>query len=96
MNVERTSEAEQGPDAIAEAREQFRDALLSAHRSRSQVGHMEAAAARFCQALRQQGQTPERMLIEAKQVIEEAIDGRDIPVAEKAVLVCIQHYYRAR
>jgi hypothetical protein len=34
------------------------------------------------------------MLIDAKQVIEEAIDGDDRPLAERAVLSCIQHYYR--
>jgi hypothetical protein len=94
MNPERVGEVEHDIDAVVKAREEFRDALLMAHRSRKAVGHLEVAAARFCQAMRQQGETPERMLIDAKRVIEQTINGRDIPVAEKAVLVCIQHYYR--
>jgi hypothetical protein len=35
------------------------------------------------------------MLIDAKRVIEEAIDGDDVRVAERAVESCIRHYYRA-
>ena len=54
-----------------------------------------AAAAHFCRALRQRGVSPERMLIDAKRVIEQAIDGDDVLVAERAVESCIRHYYRA-
>jgi len=34
------------------------------------------------------------MLRDAKRVIEEAIDGNDGLVAERAVQSCIQHYFR--
>jgi hypothetical protein len=77
-----------------EAEQQFRDALLRAHRAHGFVGEMESAAAQFCRALRRQGFPPERMLRDAKRVIEQTIDGDDVPVAERAVLSCIQHYYR--
>ncbi|MEO8562769.1 MAG: hypothetical protein ABI601_11880 [bacterium] len=82
------------PDAdMAEA--EFRQALLRSHRSREFLGEVEAAAAHFCRALRERGVTPERMLIHAKRIIEETIDGDDAPVAEHAVQSCIRHYYRA-
>ncbi|MEO6526876.1 MAG: hypothetical protein ABIP93_09655 [Gemmatimonadaceae bacterium] len=77
------------------AEQQFKDALLRSHRSREFLGEVEAAAAHFCRALRHQGVPPERMLVDAKRVIEEAIDGHDAPVAERAVESCIRHYYRA-
>ena len=73
----------------------FRQALLRSHRSREFLGEVEAAAAHFCRALRQRGVAPERMLIDAKRVIEETIDGDDVMVAERAVESCIRHYYRA-
>ncbi len=79
---------------VAEARESFRRALIASFQTRRGVGDVEAAAAHFCQALRQQGAPPERTLIEAKEVIHGAIDGDDAALAEKAVLSCIQHYYR--
>jgi hypothetical protein len=75
--------------------ESFRQALIRSHHSREFLGEVEAAAAHFCRALRRQGVTPERMLIDAKRVIEEAIDGDDVPIAERAVESCIRHYYRA-
>lgn len=75
--------------------ETFKQALIKSHRSREFLGEVEAAAAHFCRALRRQGVPPERMLIDAKRVIEEAIDGDDVPVAERAVESCIRHYYRA-
>ena len=75
--------------------ELFRQALLRSHRSREFLGEVEAAAAHFCRALRQRGVAPERMLIDAKRVIEETIDGDDVVVAERAVESCIRHYYRA-
>jgi hypothetical protein len=34
------------------------------------------------------------MLRDAKRVIEDVIDGEDATMAERAVLSCIQHYYR--
>ena len=54
-----------------------------------------AAAAHYCRALRQKGVAPERMLIDAKRVIEQTIDGDDMMLAERAVESCIRHYYRA-
>ena len=75
--------------------ETFKQALIKSHRSREFLGEVEAAAAHFCRALRRQGVPPERMLIDAKRVIEEAIDGDDVPIAERAVESCIRHYYRA-
>jgi hypothetical protein len=81
----------QGVDAA----ETFKQALIRSHRSREFLGEVEAAAAHFCRDLRRQGVPPERMLIDAKRVIEEAIDGNDVPVAERAVESCIRHYYRA-
>jgi len=75
--------------------ESFRQALLRSHRSREFLGEVEAAAAHFCRALRQRGVAPERMLIDAKRVIQQTIDGDDVLVAERAVESCIRHYYRA-
>ena len=75
--------------------ERFKQALIRSHRSREFLGEVEAAAAHYCRDLRRQGVPPERMLIDAKRVIEEAIDGDDVPVAERAVESCIRHYYRA-
>ena len=74
--------------------ETFKQALIKSHRSREFLGEVEAAAAHFCRALRRQGVPPERMLIDAKRVIDEAIDGDDVPIAERAVESCIRHYYR--
>jgi hypothetical protein len=79
-------------DAAVE--ESFKQALIRSHRSREFLGEVEAAAAHFCRALRSKGVPPERMLVDAKRVIEEAIDGDDVPVAERAVESCIRHYYR--
>ena len=79
----------------ATAEETFKQALIRSHRSREFLGEVEAAAAHFCRALRQQGVSPERMLIDAKRVIDEAIDGDDVTIAERAVESCIRHYYRA-
>jgi hypothetical protein len=78
-----------------EAEESFRQALLRSHHSREFLGEVEAAAAHYCRALRERGVAPERMLIDAKRVIEQAIDGDDVLVAERAVESCIRHYYRA-
>ena len=83
-----------GGHALTEARAEFTRALLQSHARRDRVGELEAAAARFCETLRREGRPPERMLIDAKRVIEDAIDGDDVPVAERAVLSCIQHYFR--
>lgn len=84
------------PDRRAlEVELEFHDALLRAHRAHGFVGEMESAAAQFCREMRRQGHPPERMLKDAKRVIEQAIDGDDVPIAERAVQSCIQHYYRA-
>ena len=77
----------------AEAR--LREALLRSHRTHGFIGEVESAAAQFCLELRRQGHPPERTLKDAKRVIHETIDGDNVPVAERAVLSCIQHYYRA-
>jgi hypothetical protein len=74
--------------------ERFRQALLRSHRSREFLGEVESAAAHFCRALRRRGVPPERMLIDAKRVIDAAIDGDDVVIAERAVESCIRHYYR--
>ena len=76
-------------------KETFKQALIRSHRSREFLGEVEAAAAHFCRDLRRQGVPPERMLIDAKRVIEEAIDGDDAPIAQRAVESCIRHYFRA-
>ena len=78
----------------SEAEENFKQALIRSHHSREYLGEVEAAAAHYCRALRRQGIPPERMLIDAKHVIDEAIDGDDVPIAERAVESCIRHYYR--
>jgi len=88
--------AQPAPDPQgATAEETFKQALIRSHHSREFLGEVEAAAAHFCRALRRMGVPPERMLVDAKRVIEEAIDGDDVPVAERAVESCIRHYYRA-
>ena len=87
---------EQTPEERAlHAEHSFRDALLRSHRTREFIGEVESAAAQFCRELRRQGHPPERMLRDAKRVIHDAIDGDDAQVAERAVVSCIQHYYRA-
>jgi DNA-binding GntR family transcriptional regulator len=94
MSELRESEGSAGEQRAEDAEQQFHDALLRAHHTHGFVGEMESAAAQFCRELRRQGHPPERMLRDAKRVIEQAIDGDDVPVAERAVLSCIQHYYR--
>jgi hypothetical protein len=84
------------PDAQArDAEEMFRQALLRSHQSREFLGEVEAAAAHFCRALKRLGVPPERMLIDAKRVIENTIDSNDGLLAERAVESCIRHYYRS-
>lgn len=80
---------------LSDAAGVFRQALLRSHRTREFVGEMESAAAQFCREARRIGHPPERMLRDAKAVIAEAIDGDDATMAERAVLSCIRHYYRA-
>jgi hypothetical protein len=84
------------PDSTtgASAEELFRSALRRSHRNHDCIGEVESAAAQFCREMRRQGHAPEQMLKDAKRVIEEAIDGDDVPVAERAVQSCIRHYYR--
>jgi hypothetical protein len=77
-----------------DAEEMFKQALLRSRRSREFLGEVEAAAAHFCRTLKQRGVPPERMLIDAKRVIDDAIDGDDVTIAERAVESCIRHYYR--
>lgn len=86
---------EGGRPDLDEAEAIFRRALLQSHRSREFVGEMESAAAQYCREGRRLGRPPERMLRDAKRVIADAIDGDDAVMAERAVVSCIQHYYRA-
>ena len=72
----------------------FREALLRSHRTHGFIGEVESAAAQFCRAMRREGHPPEKMLRDAKRVIEETIDGDNAPVAERAVQSCIHHYFR--
>jgi hypothetical protein len=78
---------------LISARLAFRNALLRSRETRKDVGEVEAAAARFCEVLRRTGHTPEATLIDAKRVIEDAIDGDSVLLAQRAILSCIQHYY---
>jgi hypothetical protein len=87
-------ESRGGEPVSNEAENNFRRALLRSHRTREFVGEMESAAAQFCREARRNGHPPERMLRDAKRVIEDVIDGDDATMAERAVLSCIQHYYR--
>ncbi len=93
--MEPSNEIEPIDDRVARARGEFHSALVASLHERSKVGDVEAAAARFCRALHAQGRPPERTLIDAKEVIADAIDGDNVIVAERAVLSCIQHYYRS-
>jgi DNA-binding FadR family transcriptional regulator len=89
------SKAGQEPgDRKNDATAAFHDALLRARHRREALGEVEAAAARYCRELREQGVSPEHTLKDAKQVIHDAIDGEDAMTAERAVQSCIRHYYR--
>ena len=81
-------------DDVAAARQRFRAALNHTHETRTDVGHMEAAAAKFCQTMRRSGMPPEGAVRPAKQVIEETIDGHNQSLAERAVSRCIEYYFR--
>jgi DNA-binding GntR family transcriptional regulator len=82
-------------ESISAAEDLFHDALVRSHQNRNFIGEVEAAAAQYCREMRRRGRAPEQVLKDAKRVISDAIDGDDVPVAERAVLSCIQHYYRA-
>ena len=73
----------------------LREALIALHKRRSADNEsaLDAAASDFCVALRDDGQSPERVLIAAKRIIASAIDGDDAALAERAVRSCIKHYY---
>jgi hypothetical protein len=86
---------EDARERIANVEELFRTALQRAHRTRDCIGEVESAAAQFCRELRRQGLPPEQVLKDAKRVISDAIDGDNAPVAERAVLSCIKHYFRS-
>ena len=79
---------------LSEAEDQFRAALQRTHRNRDFIGEVESAAAQFCRMMREQGHAPEQTLKDAKRVIQETIDNENIRVAERAVQICIQHYFR--
>jgi hypothetical protein len=96
MSIERESMmASANEQGAQDTEQQFREALLRSHRTHGFIGEMESAAAQFCREMRRLGHPPERMLRDAKRVIQETIDGHDVPMAERAILSCIQHYYRA-
>ena len=80
---------------IVDAEAQFRSALVRSRLDRTSIGEVESAAAQYCREMRRQGFSPERVLKDAKEIIHSVLDGDDAPVAERAVLSCIQHYYRA-
>jgi hypothetical protein len=80
-------------DELISARLRFREALMMSREARRDIGEVEAAAARFCRALQRTGHTREATLIDAKRVIEEATGGENAPVAERAIMSCIHHYY---
>ena len=93
MEVQDRSTAH-GDEALATARLQFREALLASRALHKKVGEVEAMAAQYCEAMREAGFTPQGMLIDAKKVIEDTIDGDDVPVAQRAIASCIERYYR--
>ena len=93
MSESQDQGVDQDPESN-DAESNFRRALLRSHRTREYVGEMESAAAQFCREARRNGHPPERMLRDAKRVIEDVIDGHDATMAERAVRSCIQHYYR--
>jgi hypothetical protein len=94
MSDLQSSDKELSDPAAEDAEAHFRSALIRSHRTHGFIGEVESAAAQFCREMRRQGHPPERMLRDAKRVIHETIDGDDAPVAERAVVSCIQHYYR--
>lgn len=83
-----------GPDALGDARLRFHNALVQSHRLRGYFDELDDAAASFCVLLKHLGYSPEQTLIDAKKVIDDALEGHDIPTAERAVLMCIQQYYK--
>ncbi|MEP6621874.1 MAG: hypothetical protein ABJE47_21300 [bacterium] len=82
--------------AAAEARSQFKRALMEMHTAHLSVDRVESAAAQFCECLRDAGLAPEQVVVEAKGVIEETIDGDHALAAERLVRTCIEHYYSGR
>ena len=85
---------EPGGDDVDRAREDFRVALVAANQTRNAERQLEEAVAAFCRGSRLLGRPPERVIVDAKQVIEEAIDGDNATLASRAVSSCIQHYFR--
>ena len=91
---EQAAEQIQSDVDIGQARSDFRDALLAANRTRNADRQLETAVATYCHGARLLGHPPERVVVDAKQVIEEAIDGNNARLAERAVSICIQRYFR--
>ena len=79
---------------VGDARLGFRDALVRTYRTHGHLDELENAASLYCRALRDRGVSPERALVDAKQVIFEAIDDHDRSVADRAVTMCITNYFR--
>ena len=93
MNAPESGAARNDPATLAAAR-RFREALLKSKQSRTHQAEVEAAAGKFCQALRDVGHTPQSTLINAKKVIHDAIDGDNVLLAERAITSCIEQYFR--
>lgn len=84
---------ESGVD-IERTRNDLRNALLTANRTHNADRQLESAVTAFCHQARLLGHAPERVLVDAKHVIEETIDGDNARLAERTVSICIQQYFR--
>ena len=91
---QRAAELNESDVDMKRAKADFREALLAANRTRNAEGDLEKAVSTFCHGAKLLGRSPERVLVEAKQVIEETIDGDNARLAERTVSTCIQQYFR--
>lgn len=91
---QRAAEPNESDVDMKRAKADFREALLAANRTRNADRQLEKAVSTFCHGEKLLGRSPERVLVDAKQVIEEAIDGENARLAERTVSLCIQQYFR--
>ena len=91
---QRAAELSESEVDMNRARADFRDALLAANSTRHADVRLEKAVSTFCHGAKLLGHSPERVLVDAKQVIEETIDGDNARLAERTVSTCIQQYFR--
>ncbi len=91
---QRAAELNESDVDMKRAKADFREALLAANRTRNADGQLEKAVSTFCHGAKLLGRSPERVLVDAKQVIEETIDGDNARLAERTVSICIQQYFR--